>query len=164
MLQGGYAITLAAVRGGQPLAFTLERKPMAAINTFISCERRAVFLGLLSFLVLVFLLPLIATVVASLGPIEWVTQYLAPAKRYQSVLFVLVGAIVAWQSTRAPITNTIVVGLAGGLGLLAFAAYFGASPHLGVAAHFFWYVIVTVGWCLLGGLGVSLLRRNQHAP
>lgn len=136
---------------------------MATTNTFVSCEKRVVLLGLLLFLVLAFALPLIVTVVASLGPKEWVTQYLAPAKQYQSVLFVLVGAIVGWQSTRAPIANTIVVGLVGGLGLLTFAAYFGASPHLGVAAHFFWYVIVTVGWCLLGGLGVSLLRRNRHA-
>jgi hypothetical protein len=136
---------------------------MAPINTFIPCERRAVFVGLLAFLVLAIALPFVVTVVASLGPIEWATQYLAPAKRYQPVFFVLVGSIVARQSTRAPIVNTIVVGLFGGLGLLAFAASVGASPHSGVIAHFFWYVIATAGWCLLGGVSVSLLRRKQHA-
>ena len=136
---------------------------MALINAAFPCEKRAVFVGLLAFLVLAFALPLIATVVASLGPAEWLTQYLAPAKRYQPVLFVLVGAIVAWRSTRASITNTIVVGFVGGLALLAVATRLGASPHLGIAALFFQYIVVTVAWCLLGGLGVSLLRRKQHA-
>jgi hypothetical protein len=136
---------------------------MDLINATLPCEKRAVLLGLLAFLVIAFALPLIATVVASLGPAEWLTQYLAPAKRYQPVLFVLVGAIVAWKSTRAPITNTIVVGLVGGLGLLAVVAHNGASPHLGVAALFFQYIVVTVAGCLLGGLGVSLLRGKQHA-
>ena len=136
---------------------------MAPINAYIPSEKRAVFVGLLAFLVLAIAFPFAVTVVASLGPIEWVTQYLASAKQYQPVLFVLVGAIVAWQSTRTPIANTLVVGVVGGLGLLAFAAFVSASPHLGVAANFFWYVIATAGWCLLGGLGASLLRRKQHA-
>jgi hypothetical protein len=136
---------------------------MPTTRSGIPFERRAVVAGLLAFLVLAFALPLIVTVVASLGPREWVTDCLAPAKQFQSVLTVLVGAVAGWWSRQTPLTNCIIVGLVGGLGLLAVAAATGASPHLGVAAAVFQYIVVTVAWCVLGGLGASLLRRNRHA-
>ena len=132
---------------------------MPQITAFFQFEKRALVAGLLAFFVLAFAVPAMATFFASLGPTDWVTQ----VKQYQFVLLVLVGAIVAWKSTRAPISNTIAVGFVGGLFSLVVAAYLGASPHLSATSFFFWYVIVTVGWCLLGGISVLLLRHKQHA-
>lgn len=126
-------------------------------------ERRPMAVGLVAFLLLAFVLPLTTTVVASLGPNEWVTQYLVPARQFQPVLFVLVGAITGWQSLRSPISNALAVGFIGGLGLLLIAASIGASPHLGIGAYIFQYVAVTIAWCFIGGLSVSLLHSNRRA-
>lgn len=133
------------------------------ITAFSQLERRAFFAGLLAFFLLVLVLPIIATFLVSLGPRQWLTQYLAPAKQYQFVFLILVGGMVAWLSKRAPIANTIAVAVVGGVCLLLVAMYMQASPHLSLTLNFFWYVMGTVGWCLLGGLGVSLLQRKSRA-
>jgi hypothetical protein len=136
---------------------------MTPINARFAIERRPMVVGLVAFLLLAFVLPLTTTILASLGPKECVTQYLAPARQFQPVLLVLVGAITGWQSLRSPISNALAVGFIGGLGLLLVAASIGASPHLGISAYIFQYVAATIAWCFIGGLSVSLLHSNRRA-
>ena len=136
---------------------------MTPLPLFISREKRAIAIGLLAFLALGFLLPLVGVLIASFGPSDWIARYLAQVKPYQYLLFIFVGAIAAWQSVRTPVKNAVVVGFVGGVILLSVVVVTTASPHLTVAAHIFRYLIVPVGWCALGGLSVSLLHRKQHA-
>lgn len=136
---------------------------MTPINVRFAIERRPIAVGLVAFLLLAFVLPLTITILASIGPKEWVTQHLVPARQFQPVLFVLVGAITGWQSLHSPILNVLAVGFIGGLGLLLVAASIGASPHLGIGAYTFQYVAVTIAWCFIGGLSVSLLHNSHRA-
>jgi len=63
----------------------------------------------------------------------------------------------------AIMTNTIFVGLVGGISMLLVAFALQASPHLGLASAVFRYVFLSVGCCSLGAAIVWSLRRNQHA-
>jgi hypothetical protein len=126
-------------------------------------ERSAVVAGLVSFLVFVIAVPLAIVLAASFGPSQWVADYLAPVKPYESLLFIPVGAVTAWRSQSAPMTNTIFVGLVGGVSVLLLALAIQASPHLGFASALFNYVLLSVGSSGLGAALILPLLRNRHA-
>ena len=136
---------------------------MTLARSMFAYEKRAVAIGLLAFLLLSVVLPIVATGIASFGPSGAVAEYIAPAKQFQPVLFIFAGAIAAWFSANSAIVSSALVSLIGGVCLLLLAVVLGASPHLSVAAHLVQYIFISVGFCSLGGLGVSLFRRYRKA-
>jgi hypothetical protein len=123
----------------------------------------AVGKGLAIFLLLAVLTPVVVTVAVSIGPREWIAEYLEPARRFQPVLYVLAGALAALVISQSPVLNVLAAALLGGFIWLGLALAVGASPHLEPSGFVFYYLVVPVAWCFVGAACVALVKRSLNA-
>ncbi len=126
-------------------------------------DLRTIAKGLGTYALMAVLIPVALVLLASLGPSEWVAQYIEPAKRLQFLFVVAVGGIVAGLSRTHPLAHSVVVGAIGGLVSFCLVAGLNAAPHLNLVSSFVQYVLMAAVWCFVGALVVSFLRRGRYA-
>jgi ABC-type glycerol-3-phosphate transport system permease component len=136
---------------------------MVATALLSRLESRAVAKGLAIFLIVTVFVPIIVTVAASLGPREWLAEYVYPARRFEPVLFISAGALAALVISRSPILNSLVAAVIGAVISLTLAVMLRASPHLDAAGFALEYLVVPIAWCLVGVICVALARRGRNA-
>src|SRR6185295_2863403 len=115
------------------------------------------------FLLLTVLVPLVATVVASFGPREWITDYVHPARRFQPLLYVLAGALAALPISQTPFLSSVSAAAIGSVATLALAVGLGAAPHLDPTYFAVEYLLLPVAYAALGASCTALAKRGFNA-
>jgi hypothetical protein len=121
-------------------------------------DKKAITSGVFAFIIIVILLPLLATFAASFGPIHWIVDYIESTRKFKPILFTLVGVITALRSTRTPIKSSAIVGFIGANLLILISIILGSSNQTYLMASL-QYIIFSVGLCGLGALCIVLSKR-----
>jgi hypothetical protein len=125
-------------------------------------DPRAVLIGLVVFVALVFGVPFLATVIASIGPQSSFEGYVSPFFTYRVLLVLAAGMFTGLVARRSPIGTAAIVGLLGQLGLVLLAAIGGYWPFDGEAlSQLFFKLLYSVTFCVLGGAIGSFFWRRK---
>ena len=125
-------------------------------------EKRTITIGLASFIVIVFVLPFTASVIASFGDNDNVYNFIIPLIQYKFMLIILAGVVTGIVSKQSPLINSIVVGM---LGYLLWLIIISISITLSDTSYSINFIVsqsvTTISFCATGGFCVTLLRYVQ---
>jgi hypothetical protein len=129
-----------------------------------SIDPKAILIGTVAFVTLVFGVPLVATVVASFGPLSLFEERVGPFFALKYALVLVAGAVTGMVARRSTILSGVIVGLAGELILIILAALFGYWELNGQnALQATLRVLYSAVVCALGSLGATVLLRRKIA-
>jgi hypothetical protein len=127
-------------------------------------DPKAILIGTVAFVALVFGVPLVAAVVASIGPLSLFEERVGPFFAIKYVLVLVAGAVTGIVARRSTILSGVIVGLAGELVLILSAALFGyweLNGHNALQATL--RVMSSAVVCAIGSAGATFFLRQKIA-
>jgi hypothetical protein len=129
-----------------------------------SIDPKAILIGTVAFVALVFGVPLLATVAASFGPQSLFEERVGPFFALKYALVLVAGAVTGMVARRFTILSGVIVGSAGEIILIVLAALFGYwelndQDALQATLRVLYSGVV----CAIGSLGATFLLRRKIA-
>ena len=123
-----------------------------------SIELRAALYGFSAFIAIVFVAPLLISIIASFGPQDWMYNYIGPALAYKSILIFFAGIAAGLIGKQSPSLNAAIIGLVGGILILFISGFSQTDNNYSLSITSLIIGVESFLLCVSGGLSVSIYK------
>ena len=119
---------------------------------------RVTLYGLGAFIAIVFVTPLLITIIASFGPQDWMHSYIGPALAYKNILIIISGVAIGLIGKQSPLLHSSIVGLFGGILIIFLSGFSQTSNNYSLSMASLQIGAESFLLCTFGGLCVTIFN------